>query len=66
MPNFDIEKFFRFGGNKDFVLDADCAKAIGKNGPKTLNEVRLMLGIPVPDFEKVNLNAEENKVQVKQ
>lgn len=66
MPNFDIEKFFRFGGNKDFVLDSDCAKAIGKNGPKTLNEVRNLLGIPVPDFEKVNLNAEENKVQVKQ
>lgn len=65
MPNFDIEEFFSTS-DKKFVLDKDCEKAVGKNGPKTLNEVRQMLGIPIPDFEKVNLNEDENKVQVKQ
>lgn len=29
----------------------------------TLAEVRELLGIPVPDFEVVNLNEEENKVK---
>lgn len=65
MPDFDIEEFFS-AGEKKFVLDKDCEKAVGKKGPRTLNEVREMLGIPIPDFEKVNLNADENKVQVKQ
>lgn len=65
MPNFDIEQFFK-QGDPDFVADLDCIKAVGKTGPKTLNEVRLMLGIPIPEFEKVNLNEEENKIQVKQ
>lgn len=65
MPNFDIEKFFKVE-NDSFVLDEDCARAVGKTGPKTLNEVRTLLGIPIPDFEKVNLNEEENKVKVKQ
>lgn len=64
LPEFDIEEFFK-QGNPDFVADEDCIKAVGKNGPKTLNEVRNMLGIPIPDFEKVNLNEEENKIQVK-
>lgn len=65
MPNFDIEKFFK-SGNSEFVIDEDCRKAVGPTGPKTLNEMRNMLGIPLPDFEKVNLNEEENKIQVKQ
>ena len=65
MPGFSIEEFFR-QGNKDFTADPDCVKAVGPTGPKTLNEVRNMLGIPIPDFEKVNLNEEENKIQVKQ
>ena len=65
MPGFSIEEFFR-QGNRDFVADPDCVKAVGPTGPKTLNEVRNMLGIPIPDFEKVNLNEEENKIQVKQ
>lgn len=65
MPGFDLEKFFK-AGNKNFVLDEDCRRAVGPTGPKTLNEMREMLGIPVPDFEKVNLNEEENKIQVKQ
>jgi adenylate cyclase len=65
LPQFDIEEFF-LRGDKNFVLDKDCEKACGKNGPATLNEVRELLGIPKPDFEKVNLNEEENKVQVRQ
>lgn len=64
MPGLDIEAFFR-AGDPNFVADPDCLKAVGAAGPKTLNEVRNLLGIPIPDFEKVNLNEEENKVQVK-
>ena len=64
MPQFDIEAFFKTG-DKDFKLDSDCARAVGKNGPKTLNEMRNLLGIPIPEFESVNLNEEENKIQVK-
>lgn len=63
MPQFDIQKFFsQFDEN--FVLDEDCAKACGKNGPKDLHQVRNLLGIPEPDFGKVNLDEEENKVQI--
>lgn len=62
MPGFDIEEFFK-RGNPDFTADPDCIKAVGPTGPKTLNEVRTMLGIEIPDFAKVNLNAEENKIQ---
>ena len=51
--------------DKDFVLDKDCARAVGKFGPKTLNEMRNLLGIPIPEFGEVNLNEEENKIQVK-
>ncbi|MBR7078969.1 MAG: adenylate/guanylate cyclase domain-containing protein [Treponema sp.] len=65
MPNFDIEKFFR-GNDPDFKADPDCLKAVGPTGPKTLNEVRTLLGIPIPDFAKVNLNEEENKTVIKQ
>lgn len=65
MPKFDIEKFFRVS-DPDFKVDPDCARAIGPTGPKTINEVRNLLGIPIPDFEKVNLNEEENKIQIKQ
>lgn len=64
MPGFDIEAFFK-QGDPDFTADKDCIKAVGAEGPKTLNEVRTMLGIPIPEFEKVNLNEEENKIQVK-
>ena len=48
-----------------FEADSDCIKAVGPTGPKSLNEVRVMLGIPIPEFEKVDLNAEENKIQAK-
>ena len=62
MPGFNIQKFF--GYDPKFVVDADCARAVGPMGPKTLNEMRNLLGIPIPDFGKVNLDAEENKIQV--
>lgn len=65
MPQFDIEAFFK-PNEPDFKADPDCARALGPRGPKTLNEVRTLLGIPIPEFEKVNLNEEENKIQVKQ
>ena len=65
MPNFDIEKFFR-GSDPDFKADPDCLRAVGPTGPKTLNEVRTLLGIPIPDFAKVDLNEEENKTVIKQ
>lgn len=62
MPNFNIEEFFRKSDPK-FKVDPDCAKAIGPKGPKTLAEVRTLLGIPTPDFGEVNLDAEENKIK---
>ncbi len=62
MPGFDIKKFFAF--DKDFKLDKDCERAVGPKGPKTLSEMRKLLGIAEPDFGKVNLDAEENKIQV--
>ncbi len=62
MPHFDVASFF--GDDPTFVLDADCAKSVGPEGPKTLNEMRAILGIPIPDFGGVNLDAEENKIQV--
>ena len=63
MPNFDIEKFFK-SSEPDFVADEDCIKAVGPKGPRTLAQVREMLGIPTPDFSGVNLDAEENKVTI--
>ncbi len=64
MPHFDIEAFFKTS-DAEFKLDKDCARCVGPTGPKTLNEVRNLLGIPIPEFESVNLNEEENKIQVK-
>lgn len=63
MPNFDIAKFFSENG-EDYEVDEDCERAVGPAGPKTLKEVRELLGIETPDFDKVNLDAEENKIQV--
>lgn len=65
MPALDIEEFFR-RADPAFKADSDCLKAAGPAGPKTLSEVRNLLGIPTPDFEAVNLDEEENKVTVKQ
>lgn len=36
----------------------------GDSGPKTMAEVREMLGIPTPDYAKVNLDAEEQKYNI--
>lgn len=63
MPQFDIEKFFK-RGIPNFKIDLDCAKAAGYYGPKNISDVRKLLGIPEPDFGKVNLNEEENKIQI--
>ncbi len=63
MPQFDIKEFFAVN-NPFFEPDPDCEKALGPKGPETIQEVRELLGIPTPDFEKVNLNEEENKIQV--
>ncbi len=62
MPGFNIQKFFGF--DPKFVVDKDCALAVGAKGPKTLSEMRKLLGIAEPDFGEVNLDAEENKIQV--
>ncbi len=63
MPGFDIVKFFE-RVDPAFELDDDCSIAVGQKGPKTLSDVRRILGIPEPDFAKVNLGEEENKVKV--
>ncbi|MBQ9206637.1 MAG: adenylate/guanylate cyclase domain-containing protein [Treponema sp.] len=63
MPRFNIEEFFS-EFEENFVLDTDCARAVGEKGPKTLKEMRKLLGIEEPNFGQVDLNAEENKIQV--
>jgi len=63
MPHFDIETFFK-QADESFTVDEECAKVIGPNGPRTLSQVRSILGIPEPDFGGVNLDEEENKIQI--
>lgn len=63
MPHFDIKEFF-LQADESFELDADCAKAAGELGPKTLKQMRVLLGIPEPDFSQVDMNAQENKIKV--
>lgn len=63
MPQFDIGSFFRMA-DPDFTVDPACETAVGPKGPKTLAQLRKMLGIPTPDFERVNLDEEENKIKV--
>lgn len=48
MPHFDIVSFFGRGG--EFTVDEECAKVLGERGPKTLAELRLILGIPNPSY----------------
>lgn len=36
----------------------------GEKGPKNLNQIRKILGIPIPDFEKVDLNEDEKKYKI--
>ena len=64
LPRFDIAAFFR-AADPDFVLDPDCARSAGPDGPQTLSQLRALLGIPTPDYEAIDLH-EENKVQIKQ
>ncbi len=62
MPLLDIKEFF--GDDPSFRLEPDCLRACGPSGPRSLKELRRVLGIDEPEFEKVDLNAEENKIQV--
>ena len=43
------------------IPTADDIPGAGKEGPSSLKDVRELLGLPTPDFEKVNLDAEEKK-----
>ena len=43
------------------IPKATDIKGAGINGPKTIEEVRTMLGIPTPDILKVDTDAEEKK-----
>ncbi len=36
----------------------------GEKGPKTLSQIRQVLGIPTPDFAKVNVNEDEKKYKI--
>lgn len=36
----------------------------GEKGPKSLNQVRKVLGIPIPDFAKVDINEDEKKYKI--
>ena len=36
----------------------------GEKGPRSLAEVRKVLGIPTPDFAKVDLNEDEKKYKI--
>jgi len=36
----------------------------GEKGPSNLNQIRKVLGIPIPDFAKVNLNEDEKKYKI--
>jgi adenylate cyclase len=38
--------------------------AAAAEGPRTLAEVRSLLGIPAPDISKVDLDAEEKKYKI--
>lgn len=63
MPRFDIQEFFE-PTEPCFVVDSDCARCLGPSGPVSLDDVRELLMIQKPDFSKVNLDEEENKIKV--
>jgi adenylate cyclase len=46
------------------MLNVTDIPGAGKEGPKTLKEVRLRVGIPEPDMGEVNLDAEEKKYEI--
>jgi len=63
MPNFDISDFFKASDSK-FEVDEDCKKAVGPAGPKSLKELRALLGLTEPNFGGTKLDAEESKVTI--
>lgn len=46
------------------MLNATDIPGCGPTGPKSMQEVRAMLGIPTPDYAKVNLDEEEKKYNI--
>lgn len=46
------------------IPKATTIKGAGLNGPKSLAEVRTLLGIPTPDLGKVDTDAEEKKYKI--
>lgn len=63
MPKFNVESFFK-KADSNFKVDSECLDVVGPNGPKTLREMRKLLGIEEPDFGGVNLDEAENKIQI--
>ena len=46
------------------IKDCTDIPGAGKNGPKTLSQIRQKLGIKEPDFSKININEEEHKYKI--
>ncbi|GMO39608.1 MAG: hypothetical protein Pg6C_00130 [Treponemataceae bacterium] len=46
------------------IPDAKNIPGAGERGPKSLKEVRAMLGIPEPELSKVDVDAEEKKYKI--
>jgi adenylate cyclase len=59
MPSVTVK-----GKEKPIRLFAVVNFEAAKTGPKTLAEVRSILGIPAPDITKVNTDAEEQKYKI--
>jgi adenylate cyclase len=47
-----------------FPAIKDGISAVGETGPKTLAQVRLLLGVDAPDLSSVDTNAEEQKYKI--
>ena len=47
------------------IPSADDIKGAGQKGPKTMAQVRSVLGIAAPDLTKVDVDAEEKKYSIK-
>ncbi len=48
------------------IQDADDIPGAGRNGPKSLAEIRTLLGKETPDLAKVNLDDDEKKYKIQQ
>jgi adenylate cyclase len=46
------------------VINMKAPKGEKQPKPSTLSAVRRLLGIPAPDLDKVDINAEEQKFQI--